>query len=150
MIRSLIFTTLIFTLLPLVSVAQQGRGKEAIEDRIRAQRIAVFTDVLKLTSTEAEGFWPIYNQFIEDREKIQDQQKSIRRDNLSDADSEEQLRKHFELRQKELDLEKELVQKLRKVIPLQKVLKIPDAEREFRKTVIERVRERRQERGGKR
>jgi predicted ATPase with chaperone activity len=148
MTRNLIITTWVLLLAPLALLAQPGsRGKEAVQDRIRAQRIAIYTDVLKLTSTEAEGFWPVYNKFLEDRETVQDQMKSIRRDNLSDAESEEQLKKFYELKQKELDLEKDMVQKLRKVIPLQKILKIPDAEREFRRTVLERARERREERG---
>ena len=131
-------------LVPVFILAQQGGEK--LRERIRAQRVAIYTDVLKLSSQEAEGFWPIYNQFLEDKESINKEQKAIRRDNLSDAEAESQVKKHIELRQRELDLEKDLIQKLRKVISMQKIVKLPEAERQFRQTVLEKVKEKAKER----
>ncbi len=136
--RKLFLTAFLLGLVPVLMLAQGG---EKLRERIRAQRIAIYTDVLKLTSQEAEGFWPIYNQFLEDKESINKEQKAIRRDNLSDAEAEAQVKKHIELRQRELDLEKDLIQKLRKVISMQKIVKIPEAERQFRQTVLEKVKE---------
>jgi hypothetical protein len=129
------------------AMAQNG---ERLKERIRAQRVAIFTDVLSLTSEEATGFWPVYNQFLEDREKVQDELKDIRRDNLNDSEAEAQVKKYLELRQRELDLEKDMVQKMRKVISMQKIGKIPEAEREFRRTVLEKLKERAEDRRGKR
>ena len=88
----------------------------------------------------------MYNAFLDDRDKIQDEIKGIRRDNLSDAEAEAQVKKHLELRQRELDLEKDLVQKLRKVISMQKIVKIPEAERVFRQNVLEKVKDRAEKR----
>ena len=130
----------------VTSLAFSQGGGERMRDKIRAQRVAIFTDVLKLTSQEAEGFWPVYNQFLEDRDKVQDEMKAIKRDNLNDSEAETQVKKHFELRQKELDLEKDMVQKMRKVISMQKIIKIPDAERQFRQTVLEKLKDKAQER----
>jgi hypothetical protein len=68
---------------------------------------------------------------------------------MSDAEVEEQIKRHFDLKQRELELEKEAYQKLRKVLPLRKVAKLPAAEREFRESLIKKLqeaRERRQER----
>jgi hypothetical protein len=141
--RKLFLTAFLLGLVPAFMLAQGG---EKLRERIRAQRIAIYTDVLKLTSQEAEGFWPIYNQFLEDKESINKEQKAIRRDNLSDAEAEAQVKKHIELRQRELDLEKDLIQKLRKVISMQKIVKIPEAERQFRQTVLEKVKEKAKER----
>ena len=141
--RKLFLTAFLLGLVPVLMLAQGG---EKLRERIRAQRIAIYSDVLKLTSQEAEGFWPIYNQFLEDKESINKEQKAIRRDNLSDAEAEAQVKKHIELRQRELDLEKDLIQKLRKVISMQKIVKIPEAERQFRQTVLEKVKEKAKER----
>lgn len=126
-----------------VASAQKG---DRVRDRIRLERTEVYNRVLDLTPTEAQQFWPIFNQFIDEREKVQQELKNLRRDNLSDAEAEAQLKKHFELQQRDLDLEKEVVQKLRKVISLQKIVKIPDAEREFRQTVLAKAKEKAQER----
>lgn len=142
--KHLFLTALLMSLFHSLSWAQPEN--EPREDRMRAQRIAVYTDVLKLSSEEAQSFWPIYNQFLDEREKTQKEAKAIRRDNLSDQEAEAQLRKHFELRQRELDLEREMVQQLRKVISVQKIVKIPEAERLFRRSVLEtaKLREARQ------
>jgi hypothetical protein len=125
--------------------AQDGKR---IRERLQAERAAIYTNVLNLTPTEAEGFWPVYNKFLDDREAVQKELKRIHNNTtgLSDKDAEETVRKHFELRQRELDLEKDMVQKVRKVIPMQKVALLPEAERQFRKTILERARERRQDR----
>ena len=141
--RNLFLAALLMAGIQTLSFGQDGAR---IRERIRAERVAVFTDVLKLNAEEAQAFWPVYNAFLDDRDKIQDELKSIRRDNLSDAEAEAQVKKHLELRQRELDLEKDLVQKLRKVISMQKIVKIPEAERVFRQNVLEKVKDRAEKR----
>jgi hypothetical protein len=141
--RSTLLTTLLLALCFTFSHAQRG-GK--VKDRLRSERVAVYTQVLQLTSDEAQQFWPIFNQFIEEREKVQQELKNLKRDNLSDAEAEAQIKKQLELQQRDLDLEKDVIQKLRKVISLQKIIKIPDAEREFRQTVLARAKDKAQER----
>lgn len=141
--RNLFLAVLLLAGIQTLSLGQDGAR---LRERIRAERVAVFTDVLKLNAEEAQTFWPVYNAFLDDRDKIQDELKSIRRDNLSDAEAEAQVKKHLELRQRELDLEKDLVQKLRKVISMQKIVKIPEAERVFRQNVLEKVKDRAEKR----
>ncbi len=145
--RKLLLTTLVLVFALASALAQPA---DRVKERVKAQRVAIYTEVLNLTSEEAEGFWPIYNQFLKDREKVQSDLKDIRRDNLTDAEAEAQVKKYLELRQRELDLEKEMVQKVRKVISMQKIGKIPEAEREFRKIVLEKLKDRAEERKGKR
>jgi hypothetical protein len=120
------------------ATAQNG---QRIKDKLRSERAAVYTEVLQLTPEEAQQFWPVFNQFINEREKVQQELKNLKRDNLSDAEAEAQIKKQLELQQRDLDLEKEVIQKLRKVISLQKIIKIPDAEREFRQTVLARAKD---------
>ncbi len=111
-------------------------------ERIAAYRIAVFTEVLNLTPEEAQGFWPLYNEFQSKREQVQKQMKPSKQlESMNDAEVEEYLKKHFELRQQEVDLEKDLAQKLRKVLPVRKIAKLPVAEREFRERLIAKLKE---------
>jgi hypothetical protein len=120
------------------------------EARLAAFRAEVFTRVLNLTPDEAQGFWPVYNEYADKREQVQqDLRPGKQLDQMSDAEVEEQIKRHFDLKQRELELEKEAYQKLRKVLPLRKVAKLPAAEREFRESLIKKLqeaRERRQER----
>lgn len=123
---------------------------ERREERIKAFRIAIFTEVLSLTSKEAEAFWPVYNEYTENKEKLAQQFKPTKPlDNMSDAEVEEQIKRHFERQARELDLEKELYQKLRSVLPARKIAKLPAAEREFRESLLKKLKELRDKRQGR-
>jgi hypothetical protein len=65
---------------------------------------------------------------------------------MNDPEVEDYVKKYFELRNRELDLEKDLNMKLRKVIPLRKIAKIPVAEREFRQSLVKKLGDVRQKR----
>jgi len=115
-------------------------AQKEIGDHLRAIRAEVYTRVLNLTSEEAQNFWPIFNEYVENKENLQKQLKPEGEiDGMSDGEVEEYVKKYFEVRQKEFDLEKDLVQKLRKVLPLRKIAKLPKAEREFRETLLKRL-----------
>lgn len=143
-----------WTLLLLFSIwgmaAQAQVDPEQREARLAAFRAEVFTRVLNLTPEEAQQFWPVYNEYADKREQVQqDLRPGKQLDQMSDAEVEEQIRRHFDMKQRELELEKEAYQKLRKVLPLRKVAKLPVAEREFRESLVKKLqeaRERRQER----
>jgi hypothetical protein len=143
------FIVLIFNTFFASAQPQDG----AIAERVKALRAEVYTRVLNLTSEEAEKFWPIFNEYSTSRENLQKQLKSeADLDGMTDEEVEEYVKKHFEIRQKELDLEKDLVQKLRKVLPIRKIAKLPQAEREFRESLLKRLQELREKRrnaGGK-
>ncbi len=130
--------------------AQAQPTPERRDERLKAFRVAVFTEVLRLTPEEAQGFWPIYNEYVENRERMLESlrpQKQL--EAMNDTEVEETIKRHFEIRQRELDMEKELFQKLRRVLPPRKIARMPIAERAFRERLVERLqetRERRQER----
>ncbi len=112
------------------------------DDRLKTYRIAIFTEVLALTPEEAEGFWPVYNDYLDKRDLMQEELKPKKRlDLMNDSEVEDQVKRHFEMRQRDLDLEKDLYQKLRSVISLRKIVKIPEAEREFREQLLIKLRE---------
>ena len=112
------------------------------DERIRSYRVAIFTEVLRLTSEEAQGFWPIYNEYMDNRDRAMDDLKPKKQmDTMNDNEVEDQIKRHFEMRQRELDLEKDLYQKVRKVLPARKVAKMPYAEREFRERLLTKVQE---------
>lgn len=136
------------------AVLAQPGNPEARGERIQSYRIAVFTEVLRLTPEEAQGFWPVYNGYMDKREALQDQYKPAKQlDAMSDAEVEDQIKRHFEKQQKDLDLEKTLYQDLRKVLPLRKIARLPNAERQFRESLLKKMqeaKERRQSNGAMR
>lgn len=146
--KRILFITLIISAFATIAGAQPD--PERREERIRSFRVAIFTDVLSLTTKEAEAFWPVYNEYVENREKLAQQYKPGKPlDNMSDAEVEEQIRRHFERQAKELDLEKELYQRLRNILPARKIAKIPQAERQFRESLLKKMKEIRDQRQGR-
>ena len=121
--------------------AQAQRGQRL--ERIKAYRVAIFTEVLELTETEAQGFWPLYNE-LQDKRKALGAEMHLNEDidDMTDKEIEAHIQKRFENEQKELNLNKEYFEKFKKVLPLRKVAKIPMAERRFREALVKKMAER--------
>lgn len=144
--RHFVITALIVSMLATMAQGQP----ENREARLAAFRAEVFTRVLQLTPEEAQNFWPIYNELADKREQTQQELRPGKQlDQMSDAEVEDQIKRHFEMKQREIDLEREAYQKLRKALPIRKIAKLPMAEREFRESLVKKLqeaRERKQER----
>ncbi|MEP6737028.1 MAG: hypothetical protein ABJA70_16010 [Chryseolinea sp.] len=117
-----------------------------VRNKIQAARIAYITDQLALTPAEAEKFWPIYREFSEKRKEIRQQLRDARR-NPDPKKTQEQVDQdvvntQFDVKQKELNLEKDYSGKLLKVISAQKLRTLPDAERRFRQIILEQIQRR--------
>ena len=140
--KRILFIALILSAFQISAQAQQAEGSRPAGERIRAYRVAVYTDVLQLSSEEAQNFWPIFNDYTANREKLQQQMKADRQlDVMSDPEVEDYVKKYFDIRQQEIDLEKDLTLHLRKVLPLRKIAKLPIAEREFREGLVKKLQE---------
>lgn len=143
--KHIFFITLIISGFYTTVGAQQDADRR--NERVQSIRIAIFTEVLQLTPDEAQGFWPIYNEYLDKREALVQQYKPGKQlDAMSDAEVEDQIKLHFEREQRELDLEKDVFQKFRKVLPLRKIAKVPQAERQFRESLLKKLQEAREQR----
>jgi hypothetical protein len=112
-------------------------------ERIRAAHAAYITQRLELTTDEAEKFWPVYREFAEKRRQLRFEMLKQRR---SEASDQEILNRDLELKQKELDLEKEYTKKLSDIISPEKLVKLRQAEADFRRLLLKQLQERRRER----
>jgi hypothetical protein len=107
-----------------LTIAQQGNGRE----RIQALKVAFITQKLHLTAAEAEKFWPVYNQY--DNEIMQ-----VRANNR-DGDV-------IEKEQQVLDIRKKYRPSFEKILGPQRLNDLYNAEADFRKILIQRLKERR-------
>jgi len=62
----------------------------------------------------------------------------------SDAEVQQMIDKHFEFKQKQLDLEKEYASKFAEVLPLRKVIMLNHLERKFRHKIIKELKKRKE------
>ena len=128
-----------------VSIAQ-GQKKRPSKEQVEALRVAFITKKLNLTSKEAQVFWPIHNEFSEKMRTIHKQLRKLRKDNkdletLTDEETEKLVDKHIELRQKELDIQKEYHAKFKEVLPIKKVALLYKAEDEFKRDLLRKLKD---------
>lgn len=129
-----------------------GRPQGPDRERLDALRVAFMTERLELSPEEAERFWPEFRSHTETVEEIRESLESIHED-LSGTDSrseswlEEQLDKIFELRAAELEAERALIEGVAEVIGLERAMKIPALEGQFRHRVMEELQKRRSGQG---
>lgn len=140
----------LFIILITLSVSSQltaQKGRPA-KEKIQVLKVAVFTEELGLTPKEAKNFWPLYNEYDSKVRKID---KEIRRmsaslETKSDQEIETIMEKRFEFQEQKINLEREYYKKFKKIISLQKIAKIPVAQRKFKKRLVSEMQRHRQER----
>lgn len=129
---------------------QQGNNKKAKKEKMEAQKIAFITQEVNLTPEEAKVFWPIYNEY---EAKRQDMRKAFKSpdylhkdeiDKLTEKEAAQILDNQLVEAQKFVDLRKEYHTKFKAVLPAVKVLKLYNAEREFQKMLIDKIRDHKQ------
>ena len=109
--------------------AQNGNGQRI--EKIQALKIAVLPPQLDLTSSEAEKFWPIYNEYEHELNNLR-----LNNKNGDVLDNEQKL----------LDIKKKYSPAFEKVLGPQKLNKFFNAEKEFRNVLIKRLKAQRQQR----
>lgn len=125
-----------------LSAQRNGNDDRTRREKIEAVKVAFITQELALTPEESQGFWPIYNEL---RDKI----KAIRKgdtklekadlSSMSDAELEKAFLEDLTNDEQEIALKKEYFQKLKKVIPVRKIVQLRKIEVEFRRRLQERL-----------
>ncbi len=158
--KYLVILTLIFSFVAVEQIsAQRGQGGQGgmmgnrqRKEKIDAMKIGFLTNHLDLTTDEAKAFWPVYNKYEDEldqliknrRENILSDQTNF--DSMSDAQLEKLVDSEIIFHQSELDIQKKYHPQFKKVLPMKKVAKLYRAEEEFKKKLLEMIREKRQER----
>lgn len=139
-ITRLLFLALLFT--ANIASAQQGRRG----DRIHAIKVGYITERLQLSSEQASQFWPVYNQYEADknsaRRAFRDKyQKGKNTENLENPS--QYIDDNLDYQQQILDLNKAYKNAFLKVISAQQLASLYEAERDFKKLLIQQLRNRR-------
>jgi len=125
---------------------QQSQDREAFRQRVQAHRVAYFTEKLALTPAEAERFWPLYNAYLTERDRLMNEFTQRTRSRRSCGNSEfdvsklsdAEARRLVSNRAKVIDLDRKFHNDLSRIFSPQRVLAFYDAERGFQRELIER------------
>lgn len=142
--RRLLFVLGIFFLIPVFTLSAQDKKAEEQKrqelENFRAKRVDYFTKEIGLTEKEAREFWPICNELDEKKfelnrnmrleiKKVRDAQKAGK--NVSDAEYDNLINIVISTKEKEVELDKEYIKKMRKILSAEKVSKYQRAEYKF-------------------
>ncbi|UCG28607.1 MAG: hypothetical protein JSV24_04415 [Bacteroidales bacterium] len=143
----------IISLCLLVIHAASGAAQDIPPDRMErfnAQRVAFFTERLRLTSEEAQVFWPIYYEYQDEKNRIIEERKEMTRNlvqnqrTLSDAEIEQIGDKYVESVKKEAELLEIYHSKFKETLPIRKVMRIYSTETQFKNFLLRQIQQPRQ------
>ncbi len=146
-------SSLIVFLLLLLPLAPLFSQVTPMQDRLKAQQAAFFTQKLSLTPEESRTFWPVYDDYSNRRENLRIEGRNLLRSvarnssNMSDEEISETMKEYIENQNREHDLFLEYNKKFMNVLPAEKVMMIYVAENQFKQYLLDQIRENRRGRG---
>lgn len=109
--------------------------------KVKAAKVAYITERLGLTPDEAGEFWALYNQYEGEQERIRQKYRPSRQlDSMSDQEADAFIHKRFQMEQELLNLKKTYYDKFKSVISPRKIALFAKAEREFRQSLLQKLR----------
>ena len=139
---------IIFNLLFLLTFSAFSQHKER-EERIKALKIAFITERLAFTESEAQKFWPIYNAFETENNRLRrqshDKPKVENFETLTELEAKALLDDMVSIENQKFKLREKFMKDLLTVISAKKVRLLKATEDEFNKRMIEEFKKRRQE-----
>lgn len=121
---------------------------------IESMKVAFLTRKLSLTPEEAKVFWPVYDEYAAEMKSLRGSRLQNYKDakgeidNMSDKDVEKFIQDDIALRQQEVDLLKKYHPRFKQVLPIKKVAKLYKAEEDFKRELLDKIRERREQSKG--
>ncbi len=103
------------------------------KEKLERAKVAFITKRLDLSPDQAEKFWPLYNQFNENRKRLMKDMHPRVKDGeqLTNQQAAALIDRRFELEQKILDLEKSFHKEITTVISPLQALKLDDVNKDF-------------------
>lgn len=148
--RNILLFAAFTVLFAQAAFAQNPKGNKNCpldDQKIKAEKIAFITVEIELTVKEAQLFWPVYNEFTEKMDAMFKEEhkiiKELKKDlaTLNDKDVETKLDRLLEIRIERAGLENTYHEKFKTVLPVKKVSKLYQSDREFRKHLLQKYKD---------
>ena len=141
--RKIIVVVLMLASMMLVSPqsSSQTHGKGGWQDKMKAERVAYLTDVMGITSSEAEKFWPVYNEMAAERKSSFETLNDAVKAGKPEAEISVLLNNYLKANAASRAVELKYVPRFNKILSVEKVAKLFVGEEEFRRQQIHRWKE---------
>ena len=121
-------------------------GDNGWRERVRAEKVAFLTAEIDLTESEAQVFWPIYNEIqktqrdsFEEVKKAYDAMVKGVEEKKGSKEMEKLVKAYIDAKEKNEGIETKYLNKLMKALPAEKVARYYVAEEKFRHQQIGRL-----------
>ena len=121
-------------------------GDNGWRERVRAEKVAFLTEEIDLTESEAQVFWPIYNEIqksqrdsFEEVKKAYDAMVKGVEEKKGSKEMEKLVKAYIDAKEKNEGIETKYLNKLMKALPAEKVARYYVAEEKFRHQQIGRL-----------
>ena len=136
----------IILLLFFISFWANAQNREAMK-KIESARIALITERLGLSPNQAEKFWPVYREYNlqrrELRKEFRETRQGVDMKTLTEEQSKLLIQTALDIKQKELNLEKDYSHRMTEVITTQQLFKLKNAEKDFQQMILKRIQDQR-------
>ena len=121
---------------------QEKKNGHDWREKVRAEQVAFITSELDLSESEAQAFWPVYNDVQKQRReafKNVGQAFAALQEGAEDKDAAKLLDQYLAAKKASEKVEADAVARYKKVLPVSKVAKLLMAEEKFRQNQIHRL-----------
>jgi len=131
----------LFTLMPLSAQQGENNRKKFDIEKFKKEKAEFLSKEIGLTDMEAKAFIPLVNELVDKKfqlnKSIRGEIKPLRsKKGKTEADYKKLIEASYELRIKELELDKEYYIKFQKVLSAEKIYKYQKAETKFMRNMV--------------
>lgn len=125
---------------------QQIQKESQMRQEFRTRRIALFTEVIGLTSDEAQRFWPVYNEYSAKKDEILANRRVLvekirdAHQQYSSREAETYAADYVNSSKLESDLSQDYFRRFKLILPPSKLLLLYRAEEEFKLMMLRSLR----------
>ena len=141
--RAIFLAALAALALPALAEAQATSNMEILRQKVKADKKLLVAQNMQLTDAEAKAFWPVYDAYQDDLQKINQQvgkaiaeyADAYNKGPVPNETAKKLLRQTFAIEEAELKLKRSYVPKLEKALPAAKVARYVQIENKIRAAI---------------
>lgn len=139
--KNLLVFLFMLSITPTIAQGPPPKMPEQRKEKIEAMRNAYLTSQMNLTPEEAQKFWPIYNEFRAEMQKLEKPllANPANTDQMSEEEAKQLIYKELERENQRYLIQKKYAERFLAVISAKKIIKMRFAEREFKRILIEEL-----------
>jgi hypothetical protein len=117
------------------------------QDNLQQQKMSFFNEKLQLTADESAKFWPVYNDYQNRRDRITRDRNTLlqyfeaNQSNMTETEARGMIIKYIDFQKEETVLLDTYTERFMQFLPAKKVMRIYLVELEFKKWLLENLRQ---------